>query len=133
MPKSPEDNYEPRVAVDSGTILIVDPCYLETLLELTPEQSEKWHERCQAIVDRGDREMTGMFVSGRATCVLLSTPDGDGIFDPNQVAKFLLDANDAEEKAEKAFQEAQKAKKATRRPRVTARPIYSAQENKKPS
>ena len=43
----------PFAAVDSGTLVVIDPCYLTELLDLTPEQEAKWN-RYWPLKEDGD-------------------------------------------------------------------------------
>jgi len=78
----------PRAGVDSGMLLVIDPCYLKQLLNLTSEQEAAWTARWLPIAN--DMEyLAGIHVAHNATAILVTCPDGDGIYSPEQVASFL--------------------------------------------
>ena len=60
--------------VDSGTILIIDPCYLNRIPELT--DPDKWADACDMIYPKGKNDLPKEIFQG----VMTNTRFGDGHF-----------------------------------------------------
>ena len=80
-----------NVGVDSATLLIIDPCYLADLLQLTPEQTAAWDAKW--IPTANSQGISSIHIAGNANAIVLSDFGGDGIFTPRQVAWFLNGGN----------------------------------------
>lgn len=88
---------EARVDVDSGTLLIIDPCYLPEDVHLTVD-GHPWRD---VITDRGVPVSCATDVSGFARGVLARTAHGDGSYamrlerdDEGRPARLVIDLED---------------------------------------
>jgi len=77
----------PFAAVDSGTLVVIDPCYLTELLDLTPEQEAKWNRYWPLKEDGDDVES---FSGGGFTNGLVLRVGDDGYYSKERLAAFLL-------------------------------------------
>lgn len=86
MKKSKE---KARYTVDSGCVLVIDPAYLEKVLNLSPEQQEKWWDFVCATDDEHDYgDFKDVYVSGYAFGTLVKGLN-DGTYETNEVVNLV--------------------------------------------
>lgn len=79
---------EPYAAVDSGTLIIIDPCYLAQILDLTAEQKRNWDDAWfNGESKAGDIDT--LPVAHAAKGLILCVGD-DGWYSTKRIANFLL-------------------------------------------
>jgi|SRR5579884_3203295 len=80
---------KPRASVDSGTLLIIDPCYLHGLLNLTPEQEEAWKTLWFAASDKKGPVVQLSDGKFKQCGLILNEFGGDGCFTAEEIVHFL--------------------------------------------
>ena len=85
----------PFAAVDSGTLLVIDPCYLSEMLNLTPEQQADWNSVWMKASEKASRKgIVSIPLPGFAEGLILAVGD-DGFYSKERIAAFLLKNKEA--------------------------------------